>query len=489
MSEQPGGLVVLHVDGLGDDDLQRAVADGRMPAVARLIREEGYTALHYRCGIPSTTPFAQAGILYGDNREIPSFRWFDRDAGAVIGFGSGSTFKQVAHKYFGGTRPLCEEGACIAACYPGGADETFGLAYRDRQYSGSRANRSALNVVAPWLANPAHLADLLGLGAIAAAGLIANAVEERAAGRHPVRGYVINDIFEEVVLHHLTRYAVRQAMDEGYPSIYAAFYAYDETGHAFGPEDAYTEHMLAHVDHSVRAVAEHRRKNRAGRDYRLVVLSDHGQIPTEPFNARDGVHLGELVAQWLPGCRVEEHKGKAFGPKDVPQTRVLLTYSGGLGHLYFAAFPDRLPLPEVRRRFPGLVEKLAGLDRLAFVLGRDRGVNVAVTAAGDLRWGAEDAGEARDLLARFDDPDVLARQLDRLNSFGHAGDLVLFGAWDGRREINLENQSGGHGSIGGAQAHPFLLVNEEWGVDTEHVEGAHQLHPILMDLRRRFTGR
>ena len=84
---------------------------------------------------------------------------------------------------------------------------------------------------------------------------------------------------------------------------------------------------------------------------------------------------------------------------------------------------------------------------------------------------------------------MLARQLDRLNSFGRAGDLILFGAYDGHVQVNLENQTGGHGSIGGEQAHPFLMVKEEWGVDTSGVEGAHQLHPILMDLRERLTGR
>src|SRR5207253_7656894 len=141
----------------------------------------------------------------------PSFRWFDRDAGTIIEFGAGSTFKQVAHKYFHGTRPLCEEGACIAACYPAGADETFGLAYRDREYSGSRANRSALDVLAPWISNPAHLADLLGHGAKAAGGLLINDLKDRTSGRRPARPYVINAIFEEIFLHHLTRFAVRQA--------------------------------------------------------------------------------------------------------------------------------------------------------------------------------------------------------------------------------------------------------------------------------------
>jgi hypothetical protein len=34
-----------------------------MPFLRRLIDEEGYEALPYRCGLPSTTPFCQAGIL------------------------------------------------------------------------------------------------------------------------------------------------------------------------------------------------------------------------------------------------------------------------------------------------------------------------------------------------------------------------------------------------------------------------------------------
>jgi hypothetical protein len=483
------GLVVLHIDGLGRATLQRALDEGRMPEVARLLREEGYALQGYRCGVPSTTPYAQAGILYGDNREIPSFRWYDRDAGTVVQFGAASTFKQVAPKYFRGTRPLCEEGACIAACYPAGADETFGLAYRDREYSGTRANRSAASVLARWFSNPVHLADLLGHGVLAAAGVTNTALRERAAGKRPARSYVIADVLEEVFLHHVTRFAVRQAMDQGYPVIYAGFYAYDETAHAFGPADDYTHRMLVHVDHSIRSVAERRRDNTSGRGYELVVLSDHGHLPTQRFNEADGRSLGALVAEWLPGSRIEEHNGESFGPRDVPQTRLVLTYSGGLGHLYLAGFPDRLPLPEVRRRFPGLVERLAGLDRLAFVLGRDRGINVAVTPTGDLRWGSDGAGEARELLAPFDEPDILARQLDRLNSFGRAGDLLVFGAYDGRRQVNLENQAGGHGSIGGEQGHPFLLVRSEWGLDTFQVEDASQLHPLLLDLRKRLTGR
>ena len=61
------GLVVLHIDGLGADSLEQALHEGDMPFTQRMIDAEGYAIHRYRCGVPSTTPFAQAGILYGDN--------------------------------------------------------------------------------------------------------------------------------------------------------------------------------------------------------------------------------------------------------------------------------------------------------------------------------------------------------------------------------------------------------------------------------------
>ena len=49
------GLVIIHVDGLSHARLRLAVDGGHMPFVARLLRTEGYEALAYRCGVPSTT--------------------------------------------------------------------------------------------------------------------------------------------------------------------------------------------------------------------------------------------------------------------------------------------------------------------------------------------------------------------------------------------------------------------------------------------------
>src|SRR5207244_2226900 len=130
----------------------------------------------------------------------------------------------------------------------------------------------------------------------------------RSRGRHPAPPYVATDLAEEIFVHHLTRFAVQKAMREGYSPIYAGFYAYDETSHAFGPQDPSALRVLKHVDHTIEKVAAAR-----GGRYELVILSDHGHVDTVPFAKAAGRAFGEVLAGLLEGYRVEEFQGKAYG--------------------------------------------------------------------------------------------------------------------------------------------------------------------------------
>ncbi|HEX3506874.1 MAG TPA: alkaline phosphatase family protein [Candidatus Dormibacteraeota bacterium] len=469
------GLVIVHVDGLGADSLEQALREGDMPFVKSLMADEGYQLHRYRCGIPSTTPFVQAGILYGDNSEIPSFRWWDREEQLLVQFGAGSTFKKVANKYFQGSHPLTEGGAAIAACYPGGAAETFGIAFQDRRYSEQeQGSRSAWRVVLSYLSNPLNLLDLVWHGLDSIAQIVLAFGRDRLSGRIAAGTYAVTDVLEEMFVHHITRHAVTMAMREGFSPIYAGFYAFDETGHAFGPDDRYALRILRRVDDTIRKIA----RARHGR-YELVVLSDHGQIDTIPFGRISTKAFGELVAGWLPGYHIQEMKGKTFGPPEQQSKgRVNITNSGGLSHVYFADRGQRLSYSALTAQFPGLAQNIAALDGVALVMARDGESDVFLTGGQELRDGAVKAE-----LAKFDDPDILHSQLSRLNSFHMSGDLIVFGAFKEGRQVNFENQAGGHGSIGGEQAHPFVLAKREWDVDTSSVQGAHEVHPILSRLR------
>jgi len=471
-------LVILHIDGLSADTLEDALDRGFMPFTREFLEREGYEVHRYHCGLPSTTPFVQAGILYGDNQGIPSFRWWDREQRVMVQFGAGSTFKKVADRYFRGARPLTEGGASIAACYPAGAADDFGIAYQDRTYGQDSKSRSALRVVVPYVLNPIHLGEWVWHTGVSVWRTAAEYAEARAEGRRPARAYVLTDALEEIFAHHLTRFAVEKAMGEGYSPIYAGFYAFDETAHAFGPGDEHARSILKHVDHTIRKIAEARKHA-----YELVVLSDHGQIDTIPFSQGDGRHLGELVSSWMPGYRIVELKGKTFGPEPEAAAGVVhLAYTGGLGHLYLDG-SSRQGYDDVKARFPQLVTGLVECERIALVMGRAGSEDVVATARGEFR-----GPDLEHALADADDPALVREQLSRLNSFAESGDLMFFGRFRGKEQINFENQAGGHGAFGGEQARPFVLGKREWGLDTSGVRGAHQLHPVLSELRDRLAG-
>jgi hypothetical protein len=333
-------------------------------------------------------------------------------------------------------------------------------------------------VLLPYLANPLHIGDWAWQVAMTLVRIAREYTEARTKGKHPARAYVLSNALEEIFVHHLTRYAVVKAMREGYSPIYSAFYAFDETGHAFGPDDPTSLQILKHVDHSIRKVAQAR-----GDRYELVVLSDHGQIETVPFNSDGAPSVGEVIADMLPGFRVQEMKGKAYGPpEDEARGDVNVTSSGGLAHLYFADQARRLDYGELSTTHPDLAGALSKLEKLALVMARD-GKRDVFLKGGSVLTG----DDLKALLARYDDADILLEQLSRLNSFENSGDLILFGAFVDGKQVNFENQDGGHGSIGGEQLHPFVLAKREWAIDTTAVHGAHQLHSILCALRDRLA--
>src|SRR5438874_8620558 len=242
-------LVILHVDGVSADSLEQALREGEMPFVQHLIDAEGYVVHRYRCGVPSTTPFAQAGILFGDNSEIPSYRWWDKKANLLVVFGSGSTFAQVAHRYFTGRVPLTQGGACSAALYRAGATDRFGPAYEERHMPDQRD--AGGRTIAAFLLNPVALYFWIRHSGLALFRIASEYAQARLARRRTADVYVIADIYHEVVVHHLTRFALLEAMDEGLPIIYSCFYTYDEAAHAFGPADVNTLNVLRHIDSSI----------------------------------------------------------------------------------------------------------------------------------------------------------------------------------------------------------------------------------------------
>ena len=76
--------------------------------------------------------------------------------------------------------------------------------------------------------------------------------------------------------------------------------------------------------------------------------------------------------------------------------------------MYFTDVPKRLARNDLESMFPGLISKVAALDRIGAVMVRDQSDGVLVTAEGEFALRLPLVAGTRALLERFDSPDVLA---------------------------------------------------------------------------------
>jgi uncharacterized membrane protein YvlD (DUF360 family) len=119
---QQRGLVMLEIDGLSYHHIKKALTDGRLPTLERLMRKEGYQLTRVDCGIPSQTSACQAGIMFGDNSDIPAFRWFDKDQQKL--YVSGSDASELNGRYAQG-KGLMRGGSSINNMLNGDAEKSL----------------------------------------------------------------------------------------------------------------------------------------------------------------------------------------------------------------------------------------------------------------------------------------------------------------------------------------------------------------------------
>lgn len=475
------GLVIIHIDGLSYSNLQKALRQDYMPYVKKLIDVHGYKLQKYRCGLPSTTPYVQAGILYGDNRNIPAFNWWDKKLNTGIHFGARATFRKISRRYFKNTKPLLKGGACIAGCFPGGAKKTFAMAYRE-SVATSKTMHSQLFF--RWIRNPFHLVNWAYYNVFIFTKILIEYVRVQLFGRELSVLFLLGDLLNELFLHHLTRFATMIAMEENFQIIYSAFYAYDETAHAFGPDDPYSTRMLLQVDRTIKYIANHRiAHGKQQLDYEILLLSDHGQVPTAPMRNMDGQGIRQYLAELLPTYKIDGLIGSTQVNTNHHDGTIKVTYSGGLAHIYFIDNPNRLHFKQVEKKFPGLICSITHIKGVEGLMIKDGRKDLFITSKAIMVLSKKMDEKTMKYLSKFDDPHILSAQLRKLNSFESTGDIVLFGKYHLPQQVNFEIQAGGHGAFGGDQMFPFILGKKDWNIDTSDVTDASDVYKILTNLR------
>lgn len=503
------GLVFLQLDGVGYEVLRHAAGSGVMPTVADWL-DRSHRITSWRTDWSSQTGASQLGILHGSNFDVPAFRWYEKDTGEVVVCNrptSAAELQRRAIERTGDGGLLTLDGASRGNLFSGGADQlALVLSVSARR---GRDNRSRAGYFA-YFSDPAN-AVRTALSFIAEVGReITQSLRSRMRGDRPrvARGglYPLIRAFATVVERDVVVAAVIGDMLAGRAAVYADLVAYDEVAHHSGPRGRDTDQVLARLDRSlalISRVAEH-----APREYRIVLLSDHGQSPGETFLARYGLTLKDLVRA---GCglpvsrragrthsgaearaavraalhRPVEDSAEEAHPEPGPDPVVLA--SGNLGLISFPNLPGRASRERIDRAHPALLATLANHPGVGFLL-----VDGVVLGPDGAEARLDVPGAAEEMLARFG-PGA-AQAVRRTDSFPHVADVMVNSAYDPETGAvhAFEEQIGSHGGLGGEQGHPFLM----WPVELSEpgpwpggeLVGAESVHGVLYHWLREADG-
>ncbi len=290
-SEVPG-IVFLEIDGLAHDVLHRALSDGSAPNLAAWLRQGSHRLNRWETDWSSQTGACQAGLLHGNNDDMPAFRWWEKDRGRAIVTNHPRDAEELERRHSDGRGLLHADGASRANILSGDAPHsmlTMSTALHRRRPIGRD--------YAAYFARPYAVARTLVL-------VVAEVARERRAARGQVRddvrpriarsrSYALVRAWGTIVQRDLQVAAVVGDVLAGRPTIYTTFLAYDEVAHHSGIERHDALAVLRDLDRQIARVATACAE--APRPYRLVVLSDHGQSQGETFRDRYGETLEQVV--------------------------------------------------------------------------------------------------------------------------------------------------------------------------------------------------
>jgi hypothetical protein len=533
------GLIMLQIDALAYVELRRAIELGYCPTISQMVREEGYTLRRWFCGLPSATPYCQAGIFHGENEGIPAFRFYDKTERRVVTCNTPAGVQYIRDRIH--APGALAGGSSYVNLLDGDAQTVaFTVATRERLSVFQRLGgwRMAMLI----LLHPIRIARM-GLQAILEwlREEYERGVGELARKRTHSEGlFPFVRVLSNVVVRELQTMAILLDVYLGVPIVYSTFMQYDELGHHFGPSSFQALRDLRRTDARIREI---RRMidSVGGREYDLVILSDHGMTPSASYRVLYGETLGKTVERILEGDAAlrggqaltmqesfaDTSEYADVGPQVVeavalispPSQRtfrrglgklrdwlrskyglrelilpekyrveedhdVVVTYSSCLALLYFADEPKPLDLADIVRdpRRANLYLELLGHPGVG-LLGTRSGPSVHLESTNGraiIVDGHLEVIDGRNPLENYQTGELVVRAVEHLVSQANTGDVTIFGAYDGYEIVSFDDQIGAHGGAGGNQLHPFLIGPAHLKLDKARIEDARDIHTTVM---------
>ena len=523
-SEVPG-IVYLEIDGLAHDVLRRAFANGNAPTLANWVRDGTYDLNRWETDWSSQTGACQAGILHGNNHDMPAFRWWEKDLNKAIVTNHPRDAAEIERRQSDGKGLLAANGASRANILSGDAPSSMLTMSTVLERRGKIGHDYAAYFAKPYAVAKTAAFTLIEIfkERRAASKQVGDNVEPRI---HRSRTYAVMRAWATVIQLDLQVAAVVGDMLSGRPAVYTTFLAYDEVAHHSGIERPDTMATLRLVDRQIARIVK--AAQAAPRPYRFVVLSDHGQSQGMTFLDRYGITLEELVSSLSRGQDVKaavggEDDAQAYLNATVTEVaddkslfgRVLRRFSRGkvkdgdigpdssgraeesgdqegdplpelsvmasgcLGLINFPREAGRMTLEHLDDLHPALIEGLAAHPGVGFVLIDSEKHGALAIGADGTNFLEMDLIEGEDPLEVFG-PNTKAHVL-RTHAFPHCPDIMVNSTyWHETDEVAaFEELVGSHGGLGGSQSYPFVIHPADLKWPEEGIIGAENIYHLF----------
>ena len=465
VNTQKRGFIILQIDGLAYDHLREAMAKGYTPYMKRLLEERkalrhpftstglgasdvaqdrdqgvAFKLARWRCGLPSATPAVQAGIMFGNNFDIPAFRWYEKESNTSIVCKLPGLVKAMQDRISMGRRGILRGGSSYVNMFDGDARlSLFTLSAMNSQHFFE--NVRGVGFLLLFLLSPLRVLRVIVLslwGYIIDLGkrfvaLLVPGYHRPFSVLSPFLQIITNVVFREI-----QTFACLIDIYRGMPAIYTNYYSYDEVAHHFRVGSTEALKALRGIDNQIKQIDRMRTQYRK-RQYDLYILADHGLTPSVPFKKSYGRTLGQYITEQLgEGVFTDERGGEerpsaakalylleelkgiearlsergaslvqaayrfvdkrlvvdpVLSSAEVDEDTswdlskrgdIVVRNSGSMSHVYFNVAPRPMNLSEIALIYPELLNRLVEHEGIGLVVGREEGEAVIVGKDGTL---------------------------------------------------------------------------------------------------------
>ncbi len=535
------GVIFLEIDGLAENILKEALVKGYMPTLKSWIDRETHKITGWETDLSSQTGASQAGILHGNNHNLPAFRWVEKSNNNKIMVSTGLNDASVLEERISnGKGLLYSRGASRSNLFSGDAEDVIFT------YSRLKDLKKFYNKT--WFyfySSPANFGRIIALFIWEVLLDFKSQIIHSIKNIKPrmKRGFVYPFVRAgaSVFLREITTYTlIGDIINGNFDVIYVTYLGYDEVAHHSGTRDKDAFQTLRSIDKQFKRLEL--AKSYAHRDYHLVVQSDHGQTNGATFKQRYGRTLEDLVRGLMPPetniyselSSNEDHFGQAitnpgndakrylkdkkddivensiefrdntlkvieesslvrgsladyiknYQVKEHPrkiskeEAEVIVLASGNLGLIYLTQWKERLSYEQINQLYPDLIPGIAQHEGVGFIMVKSFNYGPLAIGGEGIYYLRDGKVEGENPLANFG-PHVVQHLL-RTDEFKFSPDILVNSFYDPEKNevAAFEELIGSHGGIGGEQSYPFIMHPVEWILDHEIV-GAEELHRII----------